>query len=53
MSENEFGEFRGIRQRVGLKDRFHLDVFQALDTTVFDALVSEEPVRAEEELRAF
>ncbi len=53
ISENEFGSFRGVRQRVGLKDRFHLDVFQALDTTVFDALVSEEPDRAEEELRAF
>ncbi len=53
ISENEFGSFRGVRQRVGLKDRFHLDVFQALDTTVFDVLVSEEPDRAEEELRAF
>jgi hypothetical protein len=52
-AENEFGKFRGVRQRVGLKDRFNVDVFQALDSTVYDALLSEDPVRTEEELRSF
>jgi hypothetical protein len=51
--ENEFGRFRGIRQRVGLRDRFNLDIFQAVDTKVYDALVSEEPARTQEELRNY
>jgi len=53
ISENEFGRFRGVRQRVGLRDRFNVDVFQALDTTVYDALLAEEPARTDETLRAF
>jgi hypothetical protein len=52
-AENELGTFRGIRQRVGLKDRFNIDVFQALDTRVYDAMLSEEPARTDEQLRGF
>lgn len=52
-AENELGTFRGIRQRVGLKDRFNIDVFQALDTRVYDAMLSEEPARTDEQLRCF
>jgi hypothetical protein len=52
-TENEFGKFRGVRQRVGLKDRFNIDVFQALDTSVYEALLSEESVRTVEALRSF
>jgi len=51
--ENEFGRFRGIRQRVGLKDRFDIDVLQALDTNVHDAFLAEEPERTDHELRTF
>jgi len=53
ISENEFGTFRGIRQRVGLRDRFSLDVFQALDNAVYDALLLEEPARTEDSMRRF
>lgn len=53
ISENEFGTFRGIRQRVGLKDRFKIDVFQALDTSVLEAFLSEEQARTDEQLRGF
>lgn len=53
IAENQFGIFRGVRQRVGLKDRFNIDVFQALDTSVYRALLSEEPARTDEELRTF
>jgi hypothetical protein len=52
-AENEFGTFRGLRQRVGVKDRFNIDVFQALDAQVYDALVSEDPARTDEELGTF
>jgi hypothetical protein len=45
--------FTGIRQRVGLKDRFNIDVYQALDTNVYHALLSEEPARIDEQLRTF
>lgn len=44
-TENEFGTFRGIRQRVGMRDRFNVEVFQGIDTTVYDALLSDEVER--------
>jgi hypothetical protein len=53
MTENEFGQFRGIRQRVGLKDRMNVDVFQALDRRVYDAVVAEDSARTDEELHTF
>jgi hypothetical protein len=53
IAENEFGTFTGIRQRVGLKDRFNVDVFQALDTNVYRALLSEEPALTDEQLVTF
>jgi hypothetical protein len=46
-------KFRGVRQRVGLKDRFNADVFQALETAVYDAFFSEEPGRTDAELGVF
>jgi hypothetical protein len=52
-TENEFGRFRGVRQRVSLKDRFNIDVFQALDTSVYDALLSDDSARTAETLRSF
>jgi hypothetical protein len=51
--ENEFGRFTGIRQRVGLKDRFNIEVVQALEVAVHDAFVADEPTRTDEALRAF
>ncbi|MDQ2976302.1 MAG: hypothetical protein M3R69_12965 [Acidobacteriota bacterium] len=53
VTENEFGRFRGVRQRVPVKDRVNVEVFQALDTAVYDAMLSEEPQRATEEIQAF
>jgi hypothetical protein len=53
ITENEFGQFRGIRQRVGLKDRMNVDVFQAVDRRVYDAVVAEDSARTDEELRTF
>jgi hypothetical protein len=52
-SENEFGRFRGARQRVGLRDRFTLEVYQAVETEVAEAFISEEEGRGEEALRSF
>lgn len=52
-TENEFGTFRGLQQRVGMRDRFDIEVFQGLDVGVFDALVAEEPERTDEQLRRF
>lgn len=52
-TENEFGTFRGLRQRVGMRDRFDLEVFQGLDVGLFDALLAEDPERADEQLRRF
>jgi hypothetical protein len=43
--ENEFGRFRGTLQRVGLKDRFNIDVYQAINTSVYKAMLAEEPAR--------
>ena len=36
--ENEFGTFK-VQQRVGLKDRFNINLFQALDTNVLDGML--------------
>jgi hypothetical protein len=52
-SENEFGVFRGVRQRVGVKDRVNLDLFQALDTAVYKAMLSEDPAHMKEVLGTF
>ena len=41
-TDNEFGVFRGIRQRVGMRDRLNVEVFQALDLGVFKALQSDD-----------
>jgi hypothetical protein len=51
--ENEFGMFRGVRQRVGMRDRFNIDVFQALDTAVLKGILSEEPEQTDEQMREF
>jgi hypothetical protein len=53
ITENEFGRFRGARQRVAMKDRLNVEVFQALDTSVYEAMLSEEPQRTTEEIRTF
>ncbi|MGA9068859.1 MAG: hypothetical protein WB424_01305 [Terracidiphilus sp.] len=53
MAENEFGQFRGVRQRVAMKDRMNIEVFQALDRRVYDAVVAEDSARTDEEMRAF
>src|SRR6185369_12106709 len=53
VTENEFGRFRGVRQRVPVKDRVNVEVFQALDTTVLEAMSSEEPERATEEILGY
>jgi hypothetical protein len=52
-TENEFGHFKGIRQRVGLKDRMNIDVFEALDSRVYDAVVAGDPARIDGEMQAF
>jgi hypothetical protein len=51
--ENEFGSFSGIRQNVGLRDRFNIEVFQGLDLGVFGALLAEDTARTTEKLHVF
>jgi hypothetical protein len=51
--ENEFGTFRGIQQRVGMRDRFSTDVFQALDTKVLQGMLSDEPAQLDEQMVGF
>jgi uncharacterized protein YceH (UPF0502 family) len=53
ITENEFGKFVGVRQSIGSKDRFNIEVFQALDIAVHKAMLSEEPAQTDEALRAF
>jgi len=53
IAENELGRFQGISQRVGIKDRVNIDVFQGVDTTVYEAFLSEDSERADEALRQF
>lgn len=52
-SENEFGQFRGDRRRVGLKDRMNIDLFEALDSRVYDAVLAGDSVRTDGEMQAF
>jgi hypothetical protein len=52
-SENAFGTFRGIPQRLGLRDGIQIELFQALEHRIFKALVSEEPEQTAEEMLAF
>jgi hypothetical protein len=51
--ENEFGTFKGTHQRIGMRDRFNIDLFQALDTTVLEGLISDEPAQIDEQMRTF
>ena len=53
VDQNEFGTFTGVRQTVGVKDRVNVEVFQALDNEVFEAILSEDPHRLTEEIRDF
>ena len=53
ITENEFGRFRGVRQRIGLGDRMNVDVFQALDVSIYDALLVDDPAQIDEETRTF
>jgi hypothetical protein len=51
--ENEFGTFIGVRQPIGVKDRVNVEVFQALDAVVYNAILAEEPERLAAEIRSF
>jgi hypothetical protein len=53
INQNEFGTFIGVRQAVAVKDRVNVEVFQALDNQVFQAILSEDSQRLTEELRDF
>jgi hypothetical protein len=53
VTENKFGTFRGVRERVGLRDRLNVDVFQGLSVPIYDAMVSGDAARATEALRLF
>jgi hypothetical protein len=53
VTENEFGVFRGVSQRVGTIDRFDIDVFQGVEASLYDALVEDDPERTAEELDGF
>jgi hypothetical protein len=52
-TENDLGLFKGLRQQVGLRDRFSIEIFQGLDEAVFGAMVSDEVERTDEELWRF
>lgn len=52
-TENEFGRFRGVRQRLGVRDRFDVEVFQGVETTVYEALLSDDPERTTAEMQVF
>lgn len=51
--ENEFGTFRGVRQSVAVKDRVTIEVFQALDRVIHDAIISEDSERLIHEVHGF
>jgi hypothetical protein len=53
VNQNEFGTFTGVRQFVAVKDRVNVEVFQALDNQVFEAILSEDSERLTEEIRDF
>jgi hypothetical protein len=53
IAENSFGTFKGMRRRVGLRDWINMELFQGIETNIYDSFVSEEPARTEEEMRAF
>jgi hypothetical protein len=53
VTENEFGVFRGVSQRVGTIDRFDIDVFQGVEASLYEALVEDDPERTSEELDGF
>jgi hypothetical protein len=42
VSENEFGTFIGVRERVPMKDRINVEVFQGIDRAVYDAILVED-----------
>lgn len=52
-TENELGTFRGIRQRVPMIDGFDVEVTQALEIGVMDAMLAEDTDRTDEHLRRF
>src|SRR5215213_888070 len=41
-SENEFGTFIGVRQRLPMKDRINVDVFQGIERPVYESILAED-----------
>jgi hypothetical protein len=51
--ENEFGTFTGVRQSIPVKDRVDIEVFQALDRVIHDAILSDDSQRVTHEIDNF
>jgi hypothetical protein len=53
VTENEFGQFRGSRQRVGFNDGVTIEVLQGLEESVFKAIAADDRPRTIEAIREF
>lgn len=51
LEENEFGTFRGVRQRVPVRDNLQIEVFQAVQESLREAYVQDDVDRIQEESR--
>lgn len=52
-TENEFGRFRGVRQALGFGDQMRVNIFQGLETNVYESLRANEPVHTHDQTSAF
>jgi hypothetical protein len=51
--ESELGEFRGVRQALGFGDRMTIDVFQGIETHVYESLRVDDPAATLQQTEAF
>lgn len=53
VEENTFGKFHGTSGQMGFRDGSAIDVFQGLDSEIYEALIQDEPARTAETLKRF
>jgi hypothetical protein len=52
-TENELGRFRGFRQALGFGDRMRVDIFQGIETDVYESLRVNDPARTHDQTTTF
>jgi hypothetical protein len=53
ISDNDFGTFLGTRQEIPSRDRLRVEIFQAVQTSLYEAYIQDDVARINEELQQY